>query len=498
MKNIKFLTILIIALISFNSCKDDDEFIFVASEAQDLAFSTTFLDEYLLNPTISSNIAERFTWNDADFDVPSEVTYKLQYSLSPDFSVFNEDLNTLGTTNGNELAVTIGQMLTIAEEAGLDNDPSTDDKPNTGELYFRLKAVLGLDGLESFSVIQALTVVLQEATLDGGPNCPSIWVVGAGAADAGWNWDSPIEFLCTDDVFKTNINLINDAFRFFLTEGDWDSGQNFPYYVGEGYSIDSNLEDALDGDNNFKFTGTPGKYLLTVDSINKTITLGPPEAEESNCPSTWVVGAGAVDAGWNWDSPIEFSCTDNVFSTNINLINDTFRFFLTEGDWDSGQNFPYYVNEGYTIDPKLEDALDGDNNFRFTGTPGKYLMTVDAVNKTITLGIPRAEEANCESVWIVGAAAVDAGWNWDSPIEFTCVDNVYSANINLTNDAFRFFLTEGDWDSGQNFPYYVGEGYTIDSNFEDALDGDNNFKFIGTPGTYYLTVDTVHKIISLR
>jgi ribosomal protein L31 len=496
MKNIKILSLLLIAFIGFVACEQDDDLVFTAQEpAEGINFSNSFLDEYVLTATASSNLGERFTWQDANFGVPTNVTYELENSIIGDFT----DATTVGTTNGNELAITIGDMLAFAEAAGLDNDPNT-DAPNTGILYFRVKAFIGTEGLPTYSSIQELTVVLPEAVDNSGPqpNCPSIWVVGAGAVDAGWGWDTPVEFLCFDDVYKTNINLINDSFRFFLTEGDWDSGQNHPYYVGEGYTIDSDLVDAMDGDNNFSFIGTPGKYLMTVDTVNKTITLGPPDAEEANCDSVWVVGAGAVDAGWGWDTPIEFSCTDNVYSTNINLINDSFRFFLTEGDWDSGQNHPYYVGEGYIIDANLVDAMDGDNNFSFTGTPGKYLMTVDTVNKTITLGNPRAEEANCDSVWVVGAGAVDAGWGWDTPIEFSCTDGYYSANINLINDSFRFFLTEGDWDSGQNYPFYSGEGYTIHPDLVDAMDGDNNFNFTGTPGNYYLTVDTVNKVIDLR
>ena len=36
------------------------------------------------------------------------------------------------------------------------------------------------------------------------------------------------------------------------------------------------------------------------------------------------------------------------------------------------------------------------------------------------------------------------------------------------------------------------------ANFEDAMDGDNNFRFIGTTGQYYTTIDTVNKTITLE
>ena len=80
-------------------------------------------------------------------------------------------------------------------------------------------------------------------------------------------------------------------------------------------------------------------------------------------------------------------------------------------------------------------------------------------------------------------------------------DGVYAGWVNYTADGdanFRFFTTATDWGSGQNFPFFADAGYTIDANFEDAGDGDNNFKFIGTTGQYYTTIDTVNKTIVLE
>ncbi|MCB0593511.1 MAG: hypothetical protein H6557_15550 [Lewinellaceae bacterium] len=48
-------------------------------------------------------------------------------------------------------------------------------------------------------------------------------------------------------------------------------------------------------------------------------------------------------------------------------------------------NYPYFVEQGYAIDARLEDAADGDNNFRFTGSPETYAITANGVDKTIAL-----------------------------------------------------------------------------------------------------------------
>ena len=152
--------------------------------------------------------------------------------------------------------------------------------------------------MERFSEATSITVTPYSVELP-----PILYVVGAGAVDAGWSWDNPIELPLQGTKYSGNINLINDAFRFFEVNGDWGSGLNYPYYESVGYTIDSNLVNALDGDSNFRFEGTPGEYFIEIDTDAKTITLGPPViGPNCNFDQLWLVGAGIVDAGWSWDT----------------------------------------------------------------------------------------------------------------------------------------------------------------------------------------------------
>ena len=175
-------------------------------------------------------------------------------------------------------------------------------------------------------------------------------------------------------------------------EGDWGSGQNYPYYNDAGYSFDDNLVNAEDDDSNFAFIGESGFYYLEVDTSTMSITISEPIVT-GNCENNqlWVVGAGAVDAGWGWDSPVQIMCSgEGVYSGYINLQNldgadNNFRFFTVEGNWGSGQNYPYFVDAGYSIDDRLVNAEDDDSNFAFTGTTGRYFVTIDTVNLTIDL-----------------------------------------------------------------------------------------------------------------
>ena len=394
MKKIKFLAIFFISIFSFISCEDDTSLEYIAQPQGEFAFSNSFLSEYVLIPAASNNIGERFTWDAADFGTPTNITYELQSSVASDFST----MEVVGTTSENEYALTIGDLLNYANQAGLDNDPETTDIPNTGSVYFRLRAFAGSDSdTEILTSTQALTLTLPENTgSETGPVCELeyLWAVGAGLPDAGWDWATPVSLACLGDgVYGWNVNLQNNGgvdnnFRFFTSEGDWGSGQNYPYYFDEGYDIDDDLVDAADNDNNFAFTGVTGYYYLEVDTANKTITLSDPQPTgDCEYDQLWGVGDGLADAGWNWTTPARFICSgDGIYSSSVNLTTDIFRFFTSEGDWDSGLNYPYFIDEGFSIDTNFEEnAGDNDSNFRFIGTPGMYLLTIDTVAKTITL-----------------------------------------------------------------------------------------------------------------
>ena len=116
-----------LVLLAFNACKTEDDVVFVAQDAEGLAFNNSFSPEYVLTGATAGNLGERFTWDSVDFGEPTNVTYEIQRSSTSDFA--NPIL--VNSTSGNEISVTIGDLLGFAAELGLDNDPTTAE-PNTG------------------------------------------------------------------------------------------------------------------------------------------------------------------------------------------------------------------------------------------------------------------------------------------------------------------------------------------------------------------------------
>lgn len=383
MKKSIFILSIFCLLIGFSSCEEKDMLIFTAKEnAEGLTFKNEFSSDYLLSTATGSNIAERFIWEPANFDAPVNVTYELQASLSGDFT----DASIIGSTNETNLSITVDEMLSFARDLGLDNDPTTtneDGTPNnTGDVLFRLRAFTGSDAansLEAFSEIQPITITwIEEAST--GAVCPSFWLIGEAIIDAGWSWDSPVELECEENVYASRANFSNENFRFFETEGDWESGLGYSYFADElGYTIDPLLGSAEDADDNFTFIGTPGIYDVIIDDGEKTITL-------TESGSYYIVGDGS-QAGWNWDNPVELVQTGPYVYTGSVDLNTTgaWRIFTVRDDWDTGLNYPHFEGEGYQISELLVNAEDGDSNFAFTGTEGIYTLTLNEKEQTITL-----------------------------------------------------------------------------------------------------------------
>ncbi|MFC2109952.1 SusE domain-containing protein [Bacteroidota bacterium] len=475
MKKIIYTIVALVGIVLFNSCEDNLELVTIAAPEDIVSASLNDISSssYILEFENESETFETFTWTSADYGFNAAIDYTLQVAISGDNFTNPFDL---GTNSDNELAITVSQI-----NKGLTNLEAIPFEQT--DVEFRLKAAV--DGAIDAIYSEVITATITSYATDFEP----IFMIGD--AVLGWDTTKAVEVYGIGPSTYEVIAEFNNggAFRFFDAP-DWGANSYNWTFFSTG-SIASDFENAGDGDTNIRFTGTTGYYKIGVNTKSLTITMTPVDQ-----PALFMVGAGVPDAGWGWDTPVEMTwIKDGIFEATTTFSLDTFRFFSKDGDWGSGTNFPYYLSEEYEIDAIFEDAQDGDNNFRFIGTPGVYKIIVNQLEKTIVLAEPGSAGP---PKYMVGAAVPDAGWGWDTPIEMVQTSaGVWTATTTFAVDAFRFFDTFGDWGSGTNHPFYVGESYTIDANFEDAQDGDNNFKFIGTPGEYTITLNSNTKTISL-
>lgn len=422
MKKISILGLFIFALLSFNSCETEDDVVFTTQDPEGFVFTNSTQDNYILSTATSGNLGERFTWGSADFGAPTNITYELQRSVSGDFT----DAVVVSSSIGNEIAMTIGQMMTVATEAGLDNDPDT-PAPNVGSFSVRLRAYPGDtgSGTEAFSDVLVLNVELLESTGagPGGATIAEVGVVGSGYNNWGAYADGFFYTTDTPDVFVSYVTLVDGEIKFRLNN-DW--GTN---WGGSGGTL------VQDGDN---IAVTAGTYKITVDLANLTY-----EMEEYS----W----GVVGSAWNdWgaagaDGKFYYDYTTDTFKKGIRLMDGEMKIRFNN-DW--GINYGDTGADG-TIDQ------DGDN---IAVTAGHYLITLDLNAGTVTID-------DAASVFgVVGSGFNDWGGAGDDFALTEIQEGVFYGDLADLLDGEIKFRANNDW--GLNYGDTGADGI-IDQ------DGDN-------------------------
>ncbi len=434
MKKIKILTILFLSVIGLFSCTDDNASLtYIAKPAGNFAFSNAFLSEYVLEPTSSGNVGERFFWNTPDFGVQTNITYELQKSITGDAS----DVEVIGSTINNDISISIGKLLKYAKEAGLDNDPST-PAPDTGTVSFRVRAYVGdaASTTEQFTDFVALTVVLPENVPTGTGFSVTTWgVVGSGYNNWGAFLDSPFYTTSDPDVLVAYVTLVDGEIK-FRDDNAWALNYG-----------DTGADGVLDagGDN---IAVTAGTYKITFNTSTLAYSID---------PFSWgIVGSGYNDWGATPDGKFYYDYTTDTFKVGIKLKDGEIKFRLNN-DW--GTNF------GDTgADGTLEAG--GDN---IAVTAGFYTASLDLNANTYTL--------EAADVWGV----VGSGYNdWGATPDYNLTEvnpGIWVGDIvPLLDGEIKFRLNE-DW--GFNFGDTGADG-TLD-------DGGDNIAV--TAGNYRIVLD---------
>lgn len=364
MKNISIILIFLLGVFAFSSCEKDDPMVKLNEEVTPNELASID-SEYIMTMDNANAILETFNWTVPDFGFDASVTYTVQTdSAGKNFAnaidLFTVDNDTTGS-------IKVGELNTLLLNAGFPFDEAL-------SMEFRVKAVINPDVAPLFSNLRPASITAYPTEF------PPIFMIGG--AVGGWDPTLAVSVYSTEpSVYSTICEFTSgEAFRFFSSAG-WDAEKqyNWTYFTG---SVATEFENALDGDTNIRFIGTTGFFRITVDLKAKTIAM-----ESVSRPRLLMVGA-AVPGGWDINNPTEMTwVSDGIFSTTVTFTVEAFRFF-TANDWGTGLNFPHFQGLNFTIDSNFENAADGDSNFKFIGTPGTYICTINYWEKTITLTDP--------------------------------------------------------------------------------------------------------------
>ncbi|OOV19738.1 SusE domain-containing protein [Flavobacterium sp. LM4] len=268
MKNILKQSIFLVLFTTILSCNPDDYIVATASEAPKLVTPATGFS-IILSKETENNVATVVKWDAAKY-TGSQTVINYTIEIAKAGTNFANPISAASTTE-------LSKSLKVSElNQALVNGGFIEKQVNDVEI--RIKSVLGISGIPQYS-----NVNIFKATPYRVPLASSHWLVGA-ATPGGWSWEGDAETEFPLVIGKTNIYKVTvvlksgEAFREFLgnnftNDGNWDSSHNYTYYSGLGFTIDSELVNAGDGDANFKYTGPTGSRVLTIDNAAKTITL---------------------------------------------------------------------------------------------------------------------------------------------------------------------------------------------------------------------------------
>lgn len=246
------------------------------------------------------------------------------------------------------------------------------------------------------SLVLAATVLTANAA-------DRLLIVGE-AVWGGWSIDNSIVmFNSTEnpDVFKATVNLnANGTFK-FLTTTDWG---NLEYRAGdndvtlaEGVASPLVSTEENSNDKQFKVSET-ANYDIVCDLTAKTIVVKKAGYQTSPLKHTalWMVGS-ATSGGWSiGEGTMLVPTVDNptVFKATVNLVEGEMKIAVNN---QTGFGQTFYIRDT-TDETKM--VFGGDDNKWNITKAGKYDVTVDVVNMTISItetsstGISSAESAS--------------------------------------------------------------------------------------------------------
>ena len=240
-------------------------------------------------------------------------------------------------------------------------------------------------------------------------------IVGA-AVWGGWSIDNSVVMLNTaenPDVFKATVNLNQNGTFKFLTTTDWG---NLEYRAGDkDVTLAEDVASALvsteenSNDKQFKVSET-ANYDIVCDLVAKTIVVKKAAYQTNplNHTALWLVGSATL-GGWSISEGTMLSpLADNptVFTATADLVVGEMKVAVNN---QTGYGQTFYLCDT-ADDTKM--VFGGDDNKWYITKAGKYDVTVDVVNMTISItetsstGISSAESASG-----VSTALYDLGGN---------------------------------------------------------------------------------------
>ncbi len=406
MKKISILFACLVAVLTFNSCKEDTEPQY--NNPTKFTLNTPALAAQYYELTEDGTID--LSWSQPNYGYAAPAVYKVSVSLLEDFSenmeLTSEYKKCYAQIPGSEIAEAICKLRGITSEEEYTDEPAR-------AVYFRVSAKI--NGIENSEILSNVIKIDQIKEYCAIQSPGFIYLVGA---PSGWTGpDAGAAGHYADFRLFESANAIGSKvytgifdipagqamFRFYTALTGWDADS----YGSQ--ADDSPIDCALDGGiyngpivkgkGSFNFPDWQGGSMkITVNMNNMSVIVEAGGVDTSNSPFIYLVG---MPSGWTEPSADNaahyeawklFDIEGNGVYTGTFDVNEgefTFRFYKTLSGWDAA-SFGSQA-EDVPVDITLTDgvytgaATDGKGSWNCPDwAGGKVEVKVDMNNFQVT------------------------------------------------------------------------------------------------------------------
>lgn len=334
------------------SCEEEGEKIII-EEKDPIAAEISTPTAGFADVATADNLEEvlTFTWSEAQFNFPSEISYKVQIDLAAgDFSL----PATLGTTSETTFSITYGDLNSIIL--------STLESPANEPIALQTRVIASAASKEDLvSAVVSFTFTAYEEE-EQPQEYAKLWIAGD---FQGWNIDAAatIASVKDDGVYEGYI---------FIPAGGTNEFKLYaqPAWEPQSYGTlnDGVIFEANYSGDNF-IAPSDGYYFFSVDLNNLTYLL---------IKTDWGIIGAATPGGWDFDTELTFDVDTEVWSVTADMI--------AEG------SFKFRANKEWVLD----FGIDTDGNLAYANHPWldyveqPQLTVPEDGNYTITLDLHEA------------------------------------------------------------------------------------------------------------
>lgn len=347
MKNILKYLLLSLFFVSITSCDNEDQTQLVIMQNGSGEITAPAMGtKYILNPEeVSTNPALTLTWNAADYDIPTEIKYTVEFAKSG--TEFAEPF-IAGSTTNLALSWNIQEFNGAAIGAGL--DPFVE-----GDLDIRVISTVGSFDVQP-QTSETVTIVVT-------PFTTALPLISVPGEHQGWDPATAPTLAASafgETDYEGYVWLTYDAKEGYkFTAPNAQGNFNWDLNWGDDGTFTGKLKDNSNNDNENCKVDATAYYFLEANTDDLTY--------KATAVSWGIIGA-ATPTGWDSDTDMMYDADSRTLYIDIDLTAGPFKF---RGNDDWAFQFGSFNADGF---------LTRDGDYTFDGPSGNYRVVLDLSN----------------------------------------------------------------------------------------------------------------------